>query len=249
MDIPTATDIYEIGVWMGYLEAVVSPEGIIWRRVRESLQYLSKYSDVEGLDFISNDAKSTLNRLARTYKYSYNRLVSKGDCADLNTLVHQWYGRLEEIQKRWFIGVPKTTSLDISKLSSGAKSFFEESEWNLLTELEQDGLNESATCLLVNNFTSSEFMALRSLESNLRRWYEWKKGRPIDNIKQFDIYNLLNEEFPDKGRPKEISALFHLVYRRNAIAHPDVISTVEDANTTFIYTISTFKAINKLIHK
>lgn len=249
MNVPKAIDIYELGVWLGYLEAVVSPEGIIWSRVRESLQYLSKYKDVEGLDFIGGEAKSELSTLARTYKYSYNRVFSKIDCADLNTMVHQWYGRLDEIKKRWFIGVPETNSLDVSKLSSGAKSFFEENEWSLLNELEQHGLNEAATCLLVNNFTSSEFMALRSLESVLRRWYESKTGKPVEKIKQINIFEMINEEFPDIGRPKEISALFHLKNRRNAIAHPEVISTVEDANATFIYSISTCKAVNKFIEK
>jgi len=137
----------------------------------------------------------------------------------------------------------------VSKLSSGAKSFFEEDEWPLLNELEQHGLNEAATCLLVNNFTSSEFMALRSLESVLRRWYERKTNKPIEKIKQVEIFDMLDKEFPDIGRPKEISALFHLKNRRNAIAHPEVISTVEDANATFIYTISTCKAVNKLFHE
>jgi len=248
MNVPNAVDIYELGMWLGYLEAVVNSEGN-WARVREPLQSLSKYKNVEGLEFIGSEAQSMLNSLARIYKYSYKRLFSKEDCASLNTSVNQWYGRLDEIKKRWFIGVPKTTSLDVSKLSSGARSFFEEDEWSSLTELEQHGLNEAATSLLVNNFTSSEFMALRSLESVLRRWYERKTNKPIEEIKQFEIFGMLDEEFPDKGRPKEISALFHLKNRRNAIAHPEVISTVEDANATFIYTISTCKAVNKLFHE
>lgn len=249
MDVPNAVEIYDLGVWLGNLEAVVSPEGITWLRAREPLQYLSKYKNVEGLEFIGSEAQSELYKLARIYKYSYKRIISKEDCASLNTLVNQWYGRLDEIKKRWFIGVPKTMSLDVSKLSSGAKSFFEEDEWPLLNELEQHGLNEAATCLLVNNYTSSEFMALRSLESVLRRWYERKTNKLIEKIKQVEIFDMLDKEFPDIGRPKEISALFHLKNRRNAIAHPEVISTVEDANATFIYTISTCKAVNKLFHE
>ena len=78
-------------------------------------------------------------------------------------------------------------------------------------------------------------MALRALETVLRRWYESKTGKPVEKIKQINIFEMINEEFPDIGRTKEISALFHLKNRRNAIAHPEVISTVEDANPTFIY--------------
>jgi hypothetical protein len=106
--------------------------------------------------------------------------------------------------------------------------------------LEQQGLNEDTVCLLVNNFT--EFMALRTVESVLRRWYETKTGKITD--KQAAIFDILNEINKEK-KPKEISILFYLKDRRNAIAHPDEFSNAEEASVTFTHAIETFSYIAK----
>lgn len=231
--------IYELGVWIGYLEAIVDNEQIDWRSAREALQALAAYKTVEGLEFIGTDAQSQLLSLARTYKYSYNRLVAKDDRATLRDIVKTWYGRLDEVKKRWLIIIPNL-SLDVSKLTLGAKEFFSPDEWGRLNELERDGLNEAANCMLSNNFTAAEFMALRTVESVLRRWFAAKKGKQTQI--QADIINFIDSVYPDdKKRPKEISALFHLKNRRNAIAHPDGISTAQDANATFVYVVDTCK--------
>lgn len=231
--------IYELGVWIGYLEAIVDNEQIDWGSVREALQALVVYKAVEGLEFVGTDAQTQLLSLAQTYKRSYRRLVAKDVLATLGDMVKTWYGRLEEVKKRWLIVIPNL-SLDVSKLTSGAKAFFLPDEWDRLNELEHQGLNEAANCMLSNNFTAAEFMALRTVESVLRRWYAAKKGKQTHL--QADVINFIDSEYPDnKKRPKEISALFHLKNRRNAIAHPDEISTAQNANATFIYVIDTCK--------
>lgn len=236
--------IYELGVWIGYLEARVSPDETSWGIVKESLRQLSTYKEIDGLEFIGIESQSQLYSLARKYKYSYNRQFAKEDLSTLGDMVKTWYGRLEEVKKRWLIVIPNL-SLDVSKLTSGAKAFFSTDEWDRLNELEHQGLNEAANCMLSNNFTAAEFMALRTVESVLRRWYAAEKGRQTQL--QADVINFIDSEYPDnKNRPKEISALFHLKNRRNAIAHPDEISTAQDANATFIYVIDTCKLAGML---
>lgn len=241
----SASRIYDLGIWLGYLEAVTDSGAVPWGDVRECLQSLAEYRTAVGVEFLGNDARSELYSLARTYKYSYKRPFAKEDCAHLSGLVQKWYGRLEEISRHWVASTP-TTSLDISKLSSGAGAFFEEGEWSLLSEIEQQDLNEAVVCLLANSYTASEFMALRAVESLLRRWYHWKTDKSIEHVRQADILDALDSEFPDKGRPKEISALFHLKNRRNSLAHPEMISNEENASVTFIYVVNTFKAVAKL---
>jgi hypothetical protein len=67
-----ASNIYDLGVWLGYLEGILGAEKIIWRDVRETLQNLATYKSVESLEFVGNEAQSEFLRLAHIYKYSYN---------------------------------------------------------------------------------------------------------------------------------------------------------------------------------
>ncbi len=72
-----ASSIYELGIWLGYLEGILTAEKLVWGNVREALQKLGAYKPVEGLEFIGSAAQAELLRLARTYKYSYNRLFAE----------------------------------------------------------------------------------------------------------------------------------------------------------------------------
>ncbi len=232
-----ASSIYDLGIWLGYLEGILTGEKPVWGDIREALQKLGTYKSVEGLEFIGSESQSEFFRLARTYKSSYKRLFAENDRSLLNSLVHHWYGRLTEVQKRWIMKSPET-HLDISKLCAGAHTFFEGNEWSALNELEQKGLNEAAACLLTNNFTASEFMAVRTVESVLRRWYELKTGKATE--KQAAIFDIIEKEYDEnKKRPKEIQQVFYFKHRRNAIAHPDMISNSENASVTFTHSVET----------
>ncbi len=118
-----ASSIYDLGIWLGYLEGILTAEKPVWGDVREALQKLSAYKQVEGLEFIGSESQSEFFRLARTYKYSYQRIFAENDRSSLNNLVQHWCGRLTEVQKRWIMKSPKT-HLDISKLCAGAHTFF-----------------------------------------------------------------------------------------------------------------------------
>lgn len=241
-----AVDILQLGLWIGRLEAAVSqgtsPD---WNSVRLCLQPLCRYRILDGLEFIGSEAQGQLSQLSKKYK-DPSKIMDEVDSSWIDTLIQQWDGRLSEISKKWVFFLPET-QLDISKLTFGAEAFFEDDEWRVLSQLEQQGLNEAATSLLGNNFTASEFMALRTIESVLRKWYKKKMGSSLGNVKWGNVLDKLEKEFPEKNRPIEISALFHLRRRRNAVAHPDVISSESDASITFIYVINVCKAVKSLL--
>jgi len=175
-----AQDIFGLGTWLGHLEADTSLEKPEWSDIREDLQSICRYRTTKGLEFIGSEAQGLLSSFGRKYK-DRSKQLEDDDIGWLQTTIQIWYGRITEISKKWILCLPQT-QLDIGKLSSGAKLFFKEDEWNVLSELEQQGLNEAATSFLGNNFTASEFMGLRTVESVLRRWYEKKTGNVIKNV-------------------------------------------------------------------
>ena len=239
-----ANSLLELGMWLGRLEVDVNTQAE-WGAIRLDLNPLCRYKQIKELDFIGSEAQGALSSLAKKYK-GKDAELDDGDISVLNATHQQWNGKLDLILKNWILCLPQT-QLDIGKLITGAKLFFEDSEWQTLNDLEKQGLDEAASSLLGNNFTSSEFMALRTVESVLRRWYEKKTGTEITNLRWGHVLDKLETVYPEKGRPNEISAIFHLNRRRNAIAHPDVISTEADASVTFIYVINVCKAVKNLL--
>ena len=236
--------ILQLGLWLGRLDAAVNERITNWGIIRTCLQPLCRYKQIDGLEFIGSGAQGQLSQLSKKYK-DRSKTIDEDDSMWIDTLIRQWEGRLDEISKRWVVNSPET-QLDISKLTLGGEAFFEDDEWKVLSKLEQRGLNEAAKSLLGDNFTASEFMALRTVESVLRRWYKKKTGSSLGNVKWGNVLDKLDRIFPEKNRPIEISALFHLKRRRNAVAHPDVISCESDASVTYIYVINVCKAMKNI---
>lgn len=240
-----AYDIYQLGRWIAQLDSAA--EYGSWGMTYVCLETLTIFKFAKGVEFIGFDAERFCKEMSKKYSDD-NMPLEYVDKHLLRIAVMRWYGRLDEVSKRWILSLPET-HMDISKLSVGAKSFLEDEEWNMLEPLEQKGLNEATSCLLSNTFTSAEFIVLRTVESILRRWYEKKTGKPI-NIKRITwgrVLNKLDREFPEPNRPEEISSLYHLKRRRNAIAHPDVISSEQDATVTFIHVINVCKAVKSFL--
>jgi hypothetical protein len=239
---PNAYDIYQLGRWLAQLRSAAYVDYGTWGMVRVGLVVLIRYKNVKGLEFIGLGAEMHNARMSKEYN-SNAKLVSAVDRKLLEGSIMQWYGRLDEVAQRWILSLPDT-HMDIGKLNIGAKSFLAEGEWNMLQPLEQHGLNEAALCILSNTFTSAEFIALRTAESLLRRWYEKKTGNKLEREKWGEILEELNELYPKKSqRPKELSLLDYLRGRRNEIAHPDVISNTEQATATFLNVIAVCKAV------
>lgn len=237
---PGAYDIYQLGIWIAQLEALAQPPSY-WSSVITCLEALCRFKYMQGLESIGDDAEHDKNNYSREYD-DYEKPIKSVHSHLLRLRSREWRGRLEEVSKGWVLCCPQA-HMDISKLRKGAKSFLTDEEWQILTPLEQEGLNEASSCLLFNNFTSAEFMALRTVESLLRRWYEKDTGKVMQKATFGQVLDRLDREFPEPNRPEEISPLYHLKRRRNDIAHPEVISNEEDATVTFLHVIRECKAL------
>jgi hypothetical protein len=240
-----ATDLYRLGFWLGRLDTSLLPS-LTWSMTRACLEALSDYKSKEGLQLIGETASYYYRKYDNSYKKTEEN-IKKEHCYILRPVVGKWRGHIEMVLKEWILCRPQV-HIDIGKLIKGARSFLSDGEWNILIPLEQEGLNEATQCLLFSNFTSAEFMALRTVESLLRRWYEKHTNKSIGDITFGQVLNKLDKEFPEPNRPKEISPLYNLKERRNAIAHPEVISNEEEATMTFMLVIRQCKLLkNKLV--
>ena len=152
-------------------------------------------------------------------------------------------GRLQEISKSWILSYPDT-HIDATKLNQGIKAFLNDDEFNTLEPLERQGLDEAASSLLFNNFISAEFVALRTAESLLKRWYEKRTDKKLKRATWGEVLDKINEEFPKQKRSKELLLLDYLRERRNEIAHPEGTSGQEEASTTFFNVISLCKSLH-----
>lgn len=240
-----ATDLYELGLWLGRLDSSLKPS-VSWGSARICLEILSYYKSKGGLEFIGDEASYYYTTYNNGYEKQEER-IKEEHCYILQPAVAKWRGKIEMVLKEWILCCPQA-HMDIGKLIKGPRSFLADGEWNMLIPLEQEGLNEATQCLLFNNFTSAEFMALRTVESLLRRWYEKHTNKSINDATFGQVLNKLDKEFPEPDRPREISPLYNLKERRNAIAHPDVISNEEEATMTFMLVIHQCKLLkNKLV--
>ncbi len=239
-------ELYLLGQWIRRLAENVAITQH-WGNVRDTLDRLKDFKELGGLSFVGVEAEKIKMRLASTY-WKDDDIIAFQDRIQLQTDLSKWEGRIEEISKRWVLSFSQA-HLDVSKLIGGGESFLKDEEWSILQSLEQKGLDEAATCLLHNNFTSAEFIALRTVESVLRRWHENKTGNNLERQMWGEILDELNELYPKKSeRPKELSLLDYLRGRRNEIAHPEAISNPEEATATFLNVIAVCKAVkNELL--
>jgi len=238
---PTALDLMNLEHgFMSLKDALI--HDYRWGSIRVLLEMLCSYKNKLTVVFIGDDAESKLQELKQRY-YDDSKYIQPPDISDLQNLVNRWLGRIDVISQKWVLCIPQA-HLEPSKLVSGIKGFLDEQEFSILSPLEQQGLNEAASCLLLNIFTCSEFIALRSVESLLRRWYEKKTSNILKQERWGDILDKLNSEYPKKSeRPKELSLLDYLRERRNEIAHPEAISNPEQATSTFLNVIAVCKAV------
>jgi hypothetical protein len=236
-----ALDLFNLGhVLWGFEGSLILHHS--WGNIKSSLGECAALKDTAIIGFIGHEAESKLSELERKYTDDEAEL-DQDDYSNLENMINRWRGRLDIVSKRWVLCVPQA-HLDVADLAEGVKSFFKEDELNVLNSLEKHGFNEAASSLLYNNFTSAEFMTLRSVESILRRWYQKKTGNKLQQERWGDILEKLSQLYPKKSeRPKELSLLDYLRGRRNEIAHPGVISSLDEATTTFLNSIAVCKAV------
>ncbi len=108
-------------------------------------------------------------------------------------------------------------------------------------------LDEACRCILVGSPTAGEFIALRAIESVLRRWYgtnDSTKLSQVENKPWGSVIDLISKEYGDKKPPPELAALGSPKLRRVEVAHPDKISSTADAESTLLMA---FALVNRLM--
>jgi len=213
----------------------VAPEIHSYGLVKQLAQLLLPLKKVKSLEFIGEEAQQLINTISKRQE---SQRMDWADVAMVRSYVDSWTGRLKEISKGWIVSCPQT-HINAGKLVEGPKAFLSDEEFNMLEPLEIHGLTEAASSLLFDNFTSAEFVALRTAESLLKKWYEKKTGKKLRRTTWGAVLEKLNREFPnERERPKELLLLDYLRERRNEIAHAEAVSNSVQASTTFLNVIS-----------
>ena len=217
-----------------------------WSHVKDTLEAISKFKNYFSIGFIAKDAQGVIEYIGKDYPDA-SKPLSAIDIGYIKETTAEWIGSVFEISDKWVFCV-STASLDSTRLMDGIASFLDREELSILEPKERQGLDESTSCLLHNSFTSSEFIALRTAESLLRRWYKNKTDKDLKRQRWGDILNELNDIYPKiSERPKELYLLDYLRLRRNEIDHPDAVSTPDEASATFLNTISVCKAVKSVL--
>ena len=217
-----------------------------WAYAKDVLEYISTFKSYFSVGFIGKDAQGIIEYIGKDYPDD-SKPLSAADIGYIKENTAEWMGAIFEISSKWVFCV-STASLDSARLMDGIASFLDNQELSMLEPKERQGLDESASCLLHNSFTSSEFIALRTVESLLRRWYKNKTDKDLKRQRWGDILNELNDIYPKiSERPKELYLLDYLRLRRNEIDHPEAVSTPDEASATFLNTISVCKAVKGIL--
>jgi len=243
---PTPHELLLVGQLIAQLRAALESNAN-WGHIKWFLDALSGYRPKKTLAEIAHVANFHRSELTKRY-YDDEKFLGVSDRDNLK----RWLGIQEGVLNKNLEGVVlkvPETHIRLNELKAGARSFLEYGEWNTLEPLEQQGLDEVTSCLLCGNYTSAEFMALRTVESLLRRWYEGKTDSKLERESWGEILEQLNDLYPKPQRPKELSLLDYLRERRNEIAHPEALPSEEEATATFLNVIKVCKTITRELLK
>jgi len=232
-----------MGKAVGRLSTELAQSTTYWSVVDALLSLLSIFKDAQNGGSIGKEADKERAHLSKKYTQE-GAYLDYVDHRMLLQTVTKWEERLDTLSKNWVLCCPDT-HIDAGRLVQGPKAFLSNEELSILEPLEIHGLTEAASSLLFNNFTSAEFMALRTVESLLKRWYEKRTGKKLGKTTWGEVLDKLNQEFPKKEeRPKELLLLDYLRERRNEIAHPEAVSNSVQASTTFLNVISLCESLH-----
>lgn len=230
----TSYGVYSFGVALERLEAEVdSPSLCLIEDIQPEVRKISRLRDVSGFREISMEAERWKQRLEN----NRSGLLLADECKDLRSFVERWRTRFEDGLKRLKVLSPDTSRLDSERLVGGVEEFVEEGIFEGLEDEKRD-LNEACWGVLTGSYTSAEFIALRSVESLLRKWYESETGNTVEKGTWGSVLDELSNEFSGEGRPKELRLLGYLKERRNEVAHPERHSDRNDAETTLMQVLN-----------
>jgi len=143
--------------------------------------------------------------------------------------------------------VTPATTLQPQKLMGGVGQCLPLHVYTFLEPIEVSDLGETCLCLLVGSPTAAEQISLRAAENLLRRWYKHETGNKIGRVAWGRVLDRLTKEFPETSRPKEIMLLGYLKQRRDEVAHPERVSELADAETTFMNVLNLARELAKVL--
>ena len=227
------TGLMTIGTWIRDLEwaveVVSEPSNIAGR-----LGMLTWLSYVYGFQDIGQSIASVQDYIANLKE------MTEEAKSQLRTNLTRWRAIVEERSGRLFLLTPNTV-FDPKKLMAGIAGVAPAEALESIVGGERSDLDEACRCILVGSTTAGEFMALRAVESMLRRWYtRHASGSPksIEDKPWGYVIDKLSKEYEGKQLPPELTVLSSLKLRRNEVAHPDKISTLADAQSTLLIACS-----------
>lgn len=233
----TAYGAYMMGYNLERLEWVISATNDA-AQIAPHIGVLRKYEQIHPFEVIGQEAKYYHD----IFSGYIGQPLPNNAMVNLRDVRVRWEAIVAERLQDLFLVTPRTR-IEPKTLTQGIIAFLNPQHHALLEGTEVKDLNEACGCLLIGSATAAEFIALRSAESLLRRWYEYKTGKELTQRGWGKVLNKLADEYPEEKRPKEITHLGYLKMRRDEVAHPDRISTLTDAEATLMSICSLIESI------
>ena len=168
--------------------------------------------------------------------------LQKNDATRFHKKIEIWTDRIiSEVKKQLIFPAHTKGDLNIEKLIQGVESFFPSEVWVKIQQIEKDDLEDCIKCLLTKRWTPSTIMAMRAIESAVRKYYNDLTGK-----KKKNWWKILDElkDNPDANKKlvKELDYIREHI--RNPLAHPEErIENYEEAEIAFIHAK---KALNQI---
>ena len=130
--------------------------------------------------------------------------------------------------------------LSSEKLLEGAKSFFNNDIWKIITKIQKDDLEDAIHCILVQSWTPAVMITMRVIESAFKSYYNKIMGREPTNTWYNSLHELENEPSADKNL---IGYFNYLRDIRNRAQHPVERYTQFQAEEFFSHGIHILRTI------
>ena len=227
----SAAGAFHLAVLLIRLEWAIGPISVR-AQLAGFIEPLRFYEDVHGFEDIGKEATGWHNSISNNVL----PLILDTEKNSLRAAKTRWESLVSERLGEHYL-LRAQSNLDHKKLNQGAIGFLPEDEYAFLDVMEVSDLSDACVCLMLGRATPAEYMALRSAEGLLRRWYEHKTGKQI--MKAWGrVLERLVKEYPEATRPKELAVLAYLKVRRDEVAHPERVSTMIEAEATLMTVFS-----------
>ncbi len=177
-----------------------------------------------------NNSEQELNTLS-------NKLKEK-----LIRIIPLWEDRIQNaLREIKVVRLSTNTNLNPEKLSKGAKSFFKESVWNTMSQIEKDDIEDACRCISLQAWTPAGMITMRVIEAIFNRYY-----KQITEVDPNDTwYRLINELKNEPNTNKRLLGYFdYLRDIRNSLQHPNARLSQFEAEELFQHTIHILSVIN-----